>query len=272
LARGFAAAWRDGADEIATAAASDTVRSYDVTQAQVRYEPATPPGERRVRSLDEARFNTRLLAEAKQISSLREEYFAARFGASTRELEATAGALEEVAQIELEGGDLEGARARLEGALVKAPQSASVHNNLGVVFVAMDSFAVADQHWRAALALGLRDPGIALNRGIACWARGDSAGATPLLGAAVAEAGGYASACKLVGLSPDDAQDRAGDLSNEELTLRNRIRSLLRAGEAAGKQVAGKEKGRIAGQAPGSGLTPTQVPGRELSKYLHWIE
>src|SRR5205085_6747105 len=43
LAKGFAQAWRDGADEIAGASLSDTVRTYDVTDAQSRYEPATPP-------------------------------------------------------------------------------------------------------------------------------------------------------------------------------------------------------------------------------------
>src|SRR6185436_11584349 len=86
LAKGFAVAWRDGADEIAAATASDTVRTFDVTQAQMRYEPATPPGERRVRALDEARFNTRLLAESKTVSAMREEYFATHFGAGTREL------------------------------------------------------------------------------------------------------------------------------------------------------------------------------------------
>ena len=103
LAQGFARAWRDGADQITAAMATDTVRTFDVTQAQTRYEPATPPGERRIRALDEAHFNTRLQAEAKGISSIREEYFAARFGASTRELEATADALEQVARIEFEG-------------------------------------------------------------------------------------------------------------------------------------------------------------------------
>jgi Flp pilus assembly protein TadD len=267
LAQGFAKAWRDGADGIATGAASDTVRYFDVTHAQVRYEPASPPGQRHLRRLDEARFNTRLLAEAKAISSIREEYFAARFGAGARELVATAEALEEVARIEFEGGNLEGARSQLEGALAKAPHSASAHNNLGVVLAAMDSFATADEHWRAAVALGRRDPGIALNRGIARWAHGDSAGAVPLIGAAVGEAGGHAAACMLVGLSPEDAQDRAEDFSSEELTLRRRIRNLLRQ-----RDVAGKEKGRDSSHPPGSEPASASVPPPAMSKYLYWIE
>ena len=267
LARGFAQAWKDGADEIAAGMTSDTVRTYDVIQAQERYEPATPPGERRIRMLDEARFNTRLLAEAKAISSIREEYFAARFGAGTRKLEETAGALEEVARIEFEGGNLEAARSQLEGALAKAPNSASVHNNLGVVLAVMDSVTLADEHWRAAQALGRRDPGIALNRGIAYWARGDSARAVPLLDAAVAEAGGYAAACKLVGLSPEESLDRAADLSNEELTLRGRVRNLLRQ-----NGFAGKEKGAVSGRPLSPGAASPKVPLRDVSHFLYWIE
>ena len=142
-----------------------------------------------------------------------------------------------------------------------------MHNNLGVVLAAMDSLAKADEHWRASLALGRRDPGIGLNRGIAQWARGDSAGAAPLLGTAVAEAGGYVAACKLVGLSPEDTLDRGADLSNEELILRSRIRSLLRQ-----NGVAGKERGPVSNHPSTSDTTPTNVPLREMSKYLYWIE
>lgn len=267
VAAGFAKAWRDGADEIANATASDTVRYVDVADAQSRYEPALPPGDRRIRTLDETRFAARLAGEAKAIGSMRDEYFAARYGAGVQQLEATAEALEEVARIEFEGGDFAGARTQLEGALAKAPHSASVHNNLGVVLAAMDSLAAADEHWRAALALGRPDPGIALNRGLACWARGDSITAASLLAPAIAEAGGYAAACRLVALSPEDSLDAAGGLASEELTLRMRIRSLLRHTAAAVK-----EKGRGGGRAAGLEAAPPAVPVRGLSKYLYWIE
>ena len=266
LAKGFVRAWRDGADGIASGAATNRVQYFDVTQAQVRFEPATPPGERNVRKLVEERFNARLQAEAKEVSSIREQYFTARFGASARELEATAGALEEVSRIEFEGGNLEGARSQLRRALAKAPQSASAHNNLGVVLAGMDSSAIADEHWQAALALGRRDPGIALNRGIVRWARGDSAGAMSLLGPAVAEAGGYAAACRLVGLDPDGTRDAADDFSDQVLTLRSGIRTVLRQSESAGK-----EQGRVSGPPPSTLTIPNLSPS-ELSKYLYWIE
>jgi predicted Zn-dependent protease len=223
------------------------------------------PGALRARH-DEARFKARLQAEAKQVASTRDQYFAARFGAGARELEATAEALEEVARIEFEGGSLKGARTQLEAVLAKAPHSASAHNNLGVVLAGMDSFTVADENWQAALALGSRDPGIGLNRGIACWARGDSAGALSLLGPAVARAGGYAAACKLIGLDPDSSRDRAADFSREELTLRSRIRNVLRQSE-----VAGVEKGRVP-TPPASPPGIPNVPSSELPRYLYWIE
>ncbi len=267
LARGFAQAWRDGADQIVAATARGRVDYIDVTDSQVHFEPVLPPGERRIRTLDEARFNARLAAEAKAVSAIRDEYFAAHFGAASREFEATAAALEEVARIDFEGGDLEGARKQLEGALAKAPQSAPAHNNLGVVLAAMDSLRAADEHWRAAIALGRRDAGIALNRGLARWAVGDSVSAGQMLGTAVAEAGGYVAACRLIALAPEDSLDRAADLAPEDLTLRARIRNFLRH-----NTVVGSEKPRAGARAVGAESSPPSLPVRGIGKYLYWIE
>jgi tetratricopeptide (TPR) repeat protein/transglutaminase-like putative cysteine protease len=267
LARGFTQAWRDGVDEIRAAEARGPVNYVDVTDAQARYEPALPPGERRIRALDQARFNLRLAAEAKTLATIRDEYFAAHFGAASRELEASADALAQVARIEFEGGDFAGARRGLEDALAKAPQSASTHNNLGVVLAAMDSLRAAEEHWSAALALGLRDPGVGLNRGIARWAAGDSVGATRILGPAIAEAGGYAAACKLIALSPEDSLDRSAGLTAEDLTLRAGLRTLLRV-----STVAGIERRQAGARAADSEPVPPflRIPG--VWKYLHWIE
>ena len=267
LARGFAQAWRDGADRIVAASARGPVDYVDVTDSQVRYEPVLPPGERRIPTLVEARFITRIAAEAKAVSEIRDEYFSAHFGAASRELEATADALQEVARIVFEGEDFEGARKQLESALAKAPQSASAQNNLGVVLAAMDSLHGADEHWRAALALGRRDAGIALNRGLARWAAGDSVSAAPMLGTAVAEAGGYVAACRLIALAPENSLDRAADLTPEDLTLRARIRSVLRRSSAVGS-----EKPRAGARAVGTESSALSPPVRGIAKYLYWIE
>jgi hypothetical protein len=70
LAKGFAQAWHDGADEIAAAAAQDTVHYFDVTASQVRYEPATPPGDRHVRGSTSAlQHPARRRGEADRIDS-----------------------------------------------------------------------------------------------------------------------------------------------------------------------------------------------------------
>jgi tetratricopeptide (TPR) repeat protein len=268
LAKGFAQAWRDGASAINGApGGSASINYVDVTDSQIRYEPVLPPGQRKIRTLDEAKFNTRLAAEAKEITGMRDEYFAAHYGASAHELEATADALQEVARIEFEGGSYEGARKQLEQALAKAPQSAQTHNNLGVVMAAMDSLRAADEHWAAAVALGSSDPGITLNRGLARWATGDSAAAAPLVGSAVARAGGYAAACRLIGLAPEDSLDRANGLASDDLTLRAGIRSLLRHSAASGK-----ENARAGTPAAIEKNSPTLRPGRRMGKYMYWIE
>ena len=267
LARGFAQAWRDGADQIRAASARGPVNYVDVTDAQAQYEPVLPPGDRRIRTLDVGRFNARLAAEAKTVSAIRDEYFAAHFGAASRELETTADALAQVARIEFEGGDLAGARQQLEGALAKAPQSASAHNNLGVVLAAMDSVRAADEQWSAALALGLRNPGVGLNRGIARWAAGDSVAAVRILGTAIAEAGGYIAACRLIALSPEDSLDRSAGLATGDLTLRAGIRNLLRASTAAGSQ-----KTQAGGRVAAAEFSPPSFRVRGIAKYLYWIE
>ena len=267
LAHGFVQAWRDGADEIVAASARGPVGYVDVTDSQARYEPVLPPGERNIRTLDDASFNARLATEAKAVSTMRDEYFAAHFGAASHEMEATADALQEVARIDFEGGDFEGARKQLEGALAKAPQSAPALNNLGVVLAAMDSLRAADEHWRAAIALGRRDAGIALNRGIARWAGGDSVSAAQILGTAIAEAGGYVAACRLIALSPEDSLDRSAGRAAEDLTLRTRIRSLFR-----NSTVVGNQKERAGASALGAPSNPISPPIHGIWKYLYWIE
>jgi hypothetical protein len=264
LAKGFAQAWRDGASGIG--GARGAAAFVDVSDAQTRFEPVLPPGERRIRTLDATKFNTRLAATAKEVTGMRDAYFAAHYGATTGELEASADALQEIARIEFEGGGYEGARSQLEQALAKAPQSAQTHNNLGVVLAAMDSLRAADEHWSAALALGRRDAGIMLNRGLARWAAGDSVSATPLVGAAVVGAGGYAAACRLIGLAPEDSLDRAAGVASDDLTIRSQIRTLLRLSTSAARE------GARSVAPPVLEKSPTLGPGRRIGKYMYWIE
>jgi hypothetical protein len=265
--QGFTQAWRDGANLVAAAVPQGTIGYVDVSAAQAQYEAVLPPGERRVRGVDETRLITALLEESKRVAAMRDEYFAARFGATSREMVASAEALQEVARVEFEGGDLEGARRRLEEAVAKAPQSAQAHNNLGVVLAAMDSLSAADAHWSAALAMGQPNAGISLNRGLARWAAGDSVTGMRLAGTGVAEAGGYAAACRLIGLAPSDSLDRNAGLAEEDLTLRAGIRNFLRL-----SAVPGTDRPRAGALPPSAEKGPTSPPIRRMGRYLYWIE
>jgi len=265
--KGFMQAWQDGADEIATARAQGEPGYVDVTDSQTRYEPVLPPGDRRIRTADEAKLTAGLQQEAKKVSSMRDAYFAARFGSSTKDLETSADALLDVARIEFEGGDLEGARKSLIEALGKAPQSGQVHNNLGVVLAAMDSLPAAESHWSTAVALGRPEPGITLNRGLARWAAGDAAGCKRLVSEAVTKAGGYAATCQLIGLAPADSLDKASSMEPEDLTLRAGIRSLLRL-----SAVPGASKSRTGVPPPKAEKFPTSPPVGRMGRYLYWIE
>ena len=113
----------------------------------------------------------------------------------------------------------------------------------------------------------LSDPGIALNRGLARWARGDSHAARPMLGTAVAEAGGYLAACRLIALAPEDSLDRFAGLAPEDLTLRARIRSVLRHSTAVGG-----EEPRAGGRTVGTEPSLPSPPVRGIGKHLYWIE
>ena len=272
VGKGFAEAWRMGAEEIASWSSRGQIGYVDVTDAQSRYEPVLPPGERRARVLDEVKFGERLAAQAATVSKMRDEYFAAHYGGAARDLEASADALNELARVFLDGGDLTGARGQREEALRKAPQSVTVHNNLGVVLAALDSLPLAEDHWRTALALGARDAGIRINLGLARLARGDSAEASGLLARGLADAGGYEAACRLAGLSNSDSLDRASGPGGDD-GLRARLRAAFRRAQAQGVPARGPAlpPGRAA-RGPGAveGQLGTGVPG--MYRYMYWAE
>jgi hypothetical protein len=158
---------------------------------------------------------------------LRQTYYAKHFGRS-EELVASADALGELARVYFLGDDLSGARARLDEALRKAPQSIPTRNNLGVVLAGMDSLDAAEDQWRTAIALGAADPGVWLNLGLARWVQGDSLMAQELLARGIAGAGGYEGACHRMGLPATDSLDRASSAPLTEAETRVLLRAALR--------------------------------------------
>ena len=214
---------------------------------------------------DEARLNERLAASVAAVGSMRDTYFAARFGAVPRDLEASADALAEIAAVMYAGGDAAGANDQLAEALRKAPQSAALHNNMGVALAALDSLDGAEDHFRTALALGGNDAGAWLNLGLTRRARGDSAEAAALLSRGIARAGGYEAACGLLALAPADPPDNAGA---EDAATRDARRALKAAAAAAPARGA-------------TGNPPPARPGTDhygrpplagWHRHLHWIE
>jgi tetratricopeptide (TPR) repeat protein len=264
LAQGFAAAWRAGAEVVASASQRGALGFVDVTRSQERYEPALPPGERKIRLVDESRFLALLDADATEVTRARDAFFRERYGASGADLEASASALELVARITFEGGDLVGARTQLEQALLRSPNSVMLHNDLGVVLAGLGEASSATDHWRTALALDPREAAPALNLGWVTLLGGDSASAMPLLASGVAVAGGYEAACARLSLPPVATAGAGGSDGN---ALQERLRAALR--EAAAPARPG---GRV---VPGpSAAKRLQLPlgFTGMSLNLAWME
>lgn len=263
IGKGFAEAWRLGATEFAALSARGDLEIVDVAAAQQRFEPAVPPGTRKPAVLDTARLAARLVAARDTVAAWRDTFFRTRYGAVSNQLVVTAGALEEVARVSYLGGDRTGAREQLGRALEQAPQSVSVHNNLGVVLASLDSLERAEQHWNTALALGAREAAVPLNLGLARLARGDSVGAVVHFASGLSRAGGYEAACALIGLPPRES-------TSDPIQLKVR-RTLQRAAtQSPGDPVA--SPGTVRGGREGGPVAVSPANRLKLDAYWCWIE
>jgi tetratricopeptide (TPR) repeat protein len=277
LGKGFAEAWSRGVEAYRSWGARGQLTLVDVAEAQGRYEPVLPPGGREISTADVTRLTARLDEDAQAVSRWRATYFASRYAGLEKDLGASVDALNEIARVYLLAGKLAEARARLEQALEKDPGSVTVHNNLAVVLAGQDSLAQAEAHWQTALALGSDAPGVWLNLGLARYVQGDTLPAAELLAEGLERAGGYASACQLLGLPPGDEPERAGTTGLTAAELRLLLRTALR-------KVPSPAVGRAEPQgAPGRSATAARLPklrvaavrseaAGELLRYLHWME
>ncbi len=274
LAKGFAEAWRLGAEEVASWSMRGQIAYVDVEQAQARYEPAYPPGDRKPVALDTARVAERLAAAAGSVDAWRRDFYTARYGGLPKDLEASVQALDEIAHVLFDGGDLDGARVQLEQALARAPQSIAAHNNFAIVLAAADSLDEAEEHWRTALVLGAKHPGVWLNLGLGRWALGDTLSASQFIAYGVIAAGGYEQACGLIGLTPQDSLNRAGvDQSSRADTraaLLHALRNALRVSGSAAPQISSlRMPGSKPGGTPG---TSYRTSNPHAFRHYHWIE
>jgi tetratricopeptide (TPR) repeat protein len=266
---------RRGAEEIASWTARGELSYVDVSDAQSRYEPVLPPGDRKLAYADTTQLATLLAEDVGAVAKWRDDYYAAEFGAGRNDLEISAAAQEEVARVLFLGGDVAGARTQLEQALARAPQSVSVHNNLAVVLAGEDSLEAAEQHWRTALALGSSDPGLWLNLGLTRWVQGDTVAAVDLLARGLAGAGSYERACSLLGLPPDDGADRSGSAPLTEAETRALLRAAL---QRVPQSAIAKAATPTAKPVPPTRAPRTRTAGTRSAKemglqhYLYWIE
>ena len=225
LGKGFAEAWRTGAEGYASWAARGRVSLVDVTESQARYQPGDLPGAAPALTWDPVRLREQLAADVRSLSGWREEYLASRYGGADRSIEITPDALNEVAHVYLLAGRAEECRAKLEQALQQEPASARIHNNLAVALADEGRYPEALDHLREAVASERSDPGLWLNLGVLRYTSGDTAGAEAPLARGLELSGSYARSCQLLGLQLDESADRLGRgrLSAEE------ARQLLKA-------------------------------------------
>ena len=204
ISKGFAEAWKAGAESYVSWASRGRVALVDVTEAQSRYEPATLPGERKTPALDAPALSARLAQDAQKVAAWKKEYMDSVYGKAPK-LEASLAALGEVAHVFFLAGRNEEARAKLNEILTRDPNSAAANNNIAATFMAQGDMARALEHYLAAVAGDPSDPGIQLNLGLARYFSGDTARASLILADAMARSGGYAAACGLLGLAVDES-------------------------------------------------------------------
>jgi tetratricopeptide (TPR) repeat protein len=282
LSRGFAEAWKTGAESYASWAARGRLALVDVAQAQARYEPADLPGPAPVAPrCDAAKLQERFAADVGVLTGLREEFLAARFGKDGGRIEITPDAINQVAQVYLLAGASAKCREKLEAALALEPASARVHNNLAVAWADEGRYDEALAQMAEALASDRSDPGLWLNQGVLRYAIGDTAGAEAPLAHGLQLSGGYAQACRLLGLAADEGAGRLGSgrLTPEE--ARQLLKAALRKLPSPSRARSGTPSVTGAGRATTRGVgapagVRTGAPRAEetspLREHLYWKE
>ncbi len=221
LGQGFSEAWRRGAEEYRGWESRGRLALVDVSAAQSRYAPAEFVDPMDVASLDQGRVGNLVSRDVETISTWRDEFMTARYGAVQRDLASSPEALSEIAHVYFLGGHPGEARETLERILREDPESALAHNNLAVLSAAAGDMETAVEHLRAALDGASQDAGVWLNLGVVRYAGGDRAGAERAIAEGLGRAGDFEDACRLLGLEVSDSGSRAAveRLSAEELRL-----------------------------------------------------
>ncbi|UCF78742.1 MAG: tetratricopeptide repeat protein [Candidatus Eiseniibacteriota bacterium] len=279
LGKGFSEAWRIGAESYSSWASRGQIQLVDVAASQARYEPAELPAEVvREINLETSQLRQLVARDTEVLGSWRSEYLATRYGETSKNIEVSMDALNELGRVYLLAGKIHEAHERLKGMLVRESESARAHNNLAAVFVATGNIAQALEHYSAAAAIDPTDPGIWLNMALVRHVSGDTLGAEEPLEKGVELSGGYLPACKLLGLPAAEGvtEENAQRLSLEE------IGSLLKAAfdkvPSPATRESEKDEAAPTEPEPAPGTLKTRVgagrAGEEapLYLYVYWKE
>lgn len=231
LGKGFAEAWRIGAESYSSWASRGQLELVDMTAAMGSYEAASPAfdGTGTV-NLDNEKLGAMLASDAHAVQGWRDEYLASQYGDAREELTVTADALNNLAQVYMLAGKTEYARAKLEEMLLHDPESARAHNNAAGTYLAEGNIEKALEHFEAATRLDPADGGIWLNYGVVKFVFGDTLGAAAPLIKGIELSGGYVEASRLLGLPVDESlsEDDLRELGSDgaRLLLEKELRSV----------------------------------------------
>ena len=273
--RGFAEAWRQGAELYSSLAARGEASTVDVAEAQARFEPAELSGEASAPALDGAALATRFASDAGTLRGWQAEYASNHYpGAGGRR--ATSPALLELGHVYFLAGRVDSACASLTLALAAQPNSPCAHNDLAVALTARGDLDAALAHLDAAVAADPSDPGVWLNLGLVRYAAGDTADAVAALEEGVTRGGGYDGACALLSVSGPDELAREGvpRLSREQVR-RLLHAAIVRVPQNAGVPVTSRRLPPALPPALQSARTRTRPAAprsgiEQLQEFLYW--
>ncbi len=243
--------------------------TVDVEQAQTRYEPAIPPLERHPHPIDEEALRKGIGRDADEVARWRDVLLAARFGDTAKQTAVSAAALDQVARAYALAGHFDEARAQLEKALERAPQSARAHNNLAVALAGAGELSLPLDHIRTAVLAEPADAGLWLNLGAVNGALGDTLAGRQALEQGVAIAGGYGPACALLSLEPEGAEAGAVAAGIGPSDLRRRLHAAADAVLAHPREATSPP---IMIRSRVKSLSKDDRPAakRKLEQYLYW--
>jgi hypothetical protein len=270
LKKGFAEAWRSGAETHAAAAANRTVALVDVQEAKARFESSLPPGDAPAVAIDPAALAARLAADAGVLDAWSARYHDTHFKGVEDHTPPSRDALDELARENYLGGRIDEALRLLGG---EASRSARTLNNRGNVLAAAGDVAGALASYREAGAVDPDDAGIWLNRGLVSSVAGDSAAAEEALARGLEKSGGYEEACRLLGLRPEASDDRGAPSRVTKAQLRRLLRSTLQRIPPGDSLRTGSSPGRPRPRLKAiTGAPRGEFEPEDVRVHLYWRE